>query len=66
MNKFFKSVGSTVSTFARDEEGAQIIEYALIIAVVSLALIGAMQGLADTDFAAWIGDVGALLNPTAP
>ena len=31
--------------FARDEEGAQIVEYALIIAVVSIALIVAIAAL---------------------
>lgn len=65
MNEFFKSIGSTLSAFANDEEGAQIIEYALIIAVVSLALIAAMQGLAETDFEGWITTVGGLLNPPA-
>lgn len=63
MNRFFKSMGSSVSAFAKDEEGAQVIEYALIIAVVSIALIVAMQALAETDFDAWITRVGGLLNP---
>lgn len=63
MNSIFKSIGSSVSAFSQDEEGAQIIEYALIIAVVSIALIVAMQALAETDFDAWITRVGGLLNP---
>lgn len=65
MNKFFTSMGSSVNAFVEDEEGAQIIEYALIIAVVSLALIAAMAGLAETDFEGWITNVGELLNPPA-
>ena len=32
--------------FGRDEEGAQIVEYGLIIAVVSIALVLALQLLA--------------------
>lgn len=54
---------NALKSFLRDEEGAQIIEYALIIAVVSIALILAIQGLADTSFQAWITKVGNLLNP---
>lgn len=63
MKKFVNAMGSSVTAFVKDEEGAQIIEYALIIAVVSIALIVAMQALAETDFDAWITRVGALLNP---
>ena len=57
---------NALKSFWRDEEGAQIIEYALIIAVVSIALILAIQGLASTDFQAWITKVGGLLNPVTP
>ena len=32
-------------SFAKDEEGAQVVEYALIIAVVSIALVLALKGL---------------------
>lgn len=63
MTFFFKTLPQAITQFIRDEEGAQIIEYALIIAVVSLALIGSMELLADTDFDAWITRVGGLLNP---
>ncbi len=44
MNKLF----SGIKRFARDEEGAQIVEYALIIAVVSIALIVLLRGLTTT------------------
>lgn len=63
MTQFFKAMPRAIGQFVRDEDGAQIIEYALIIAVVSLALIGSMELLADTDFDAWITRVGGLLNP---
>ncbi len=33
--------------FARDEEGAQIVEYGLIIAVVSIALVIALSTIAS-------------------
>lgn len=34
-----------LTAFFRDEEGAQIVEYALIIAVISLVLVVALQPL---------------------
>ena len=41
MNKLFNSIRS----FAIEEDGAQVIEYALIIAVVSIALVVALQAI---------------------
>ena len=38
--------GQCLRHLLRDEEGAQVVEYALIIAVVSIALVLAIQGLA--------------------
>jgi pilus assembly protein Flp/PilA len=35
-----------ISKFLRDEEGAQVVEYALIIAVVSIALVIALSQIA--------------------
>ncbi|MFC5605416.1 Flp family type IVb pilin [Variovorax soli] len=58
MNAFLQSARN----FHREDEGAQIIEYALIVAVVSLALILGLQGLAGTDFTAWITKVGTCLK----
>lgn len=55
MNNITQSLGSSLQSFARDEEGAQIIEYALIVAVVSLVLILALQSkLTTTAFGAWV------------
>ncbi|SDY55017.1 pilus assembly protein Flp/PilA [Collimonas sp. OK242] len=45
MNTFFNTLNQSVRSFANDEDGAQVIEYALIIAVVSIALVLALQGL---------------------
>jgi len=44
MNKFFNSVNKSVGSFVKDEEGAQVVEYALIIAVVSIGLVIALGG----------------------
>lgn len=38
-----------LSAFAREEDGSQVIEYALIIAVVSIALVIALQGLTGNN-----------------
>jgi pilus assembly protein Flp/PilA len=56
MTKFIESVKSAAivkslkngtGKFLRDEEGAQVVEYALIIAVVSIVLVLALAKIAD-------------------
>ena len=42
-----KAVKNGAVNFARDEEGAQIVEYGLIIAVVSIALVIALSQIAS-------------------
>lgn len=62
MNKLMTSIQS----FVRDEEGAQVIEYALIIAVVSITLVVALRDLTGSNFSAFITRVGTCLtNGTA-
>ncbi len=41
---------SQVASFMNNEEGAQVVEYALIIAVVSIALVIALQGLTSGGY----------------
>ena len=53
MNKTFNAIKSSIHSFAKDEEGAQVVEYALIIAVVSIGLVVALRGLAAGE-----GDAG--------
>ena len=43
MNKLLNSVNKSVAFFVQDEEGAQVVEYALIIAVVSIGLVLALS-----------------------
>lgn len=45
MKQLLNTIGNAISAFAKDEEGAQVVEYALIIAVVSIALVIALQAL---------------------
>jgi pilus assembly protein Flp/PilA len=47
MNKLINAMKNGAVSFARDEEGAQIVEYALIIAVVSIALVIALATIAS-------------------
>ena len=46
MNKLINAIKNGVVNFSRDEEGAQVVEYALIIAVVSIALVIALALIA--------------------
>jgi pilus assembly protein Flp/PilA len=61
MNKLLQSVRS----FAVEEDGAQVIEYALIIAVVSIALVIALRALTGSDFGGFISRVNACLTGTS-
>jgi pilus assembly protein Flp/PilA len=45
MNQLMQNITAAVRAFAKEEDGAQVIEYALIIAVVSLTLVVALKGL---------------------
>ena len=61
MDKFI----TTLRSFAVEEDGAQIIEYALIVAVVSIGLMLLIQtGLLTNggSFQAWLDDVGTCLT----
>jgi pilus assembly protein Flp/PilA len=58
MNKFM----NRFNAFLKDEDGAQIIEYALIIAVVSITLIVALKALNGGSFTTFIGKVGTCLT----
>ena len=44
MNQFINSINNSVRAFVQDEEGSQVIEYALIIAVISVGLVAALAG----------------------
>jgi pilus assembly protein Flp/PilA len=63
MNKFLRTVNNSVRSFAKDEDGSQVIEYALIIAVVSIALVIALKGLTTgTTFSSFITRVSNCLS----
>ena len=56
--RFCRETGS----FATDETGAQVVEYALIIAVVSIALVLGLQSLGGGSFATFIGRLTTCLT----
>ena len=65
MNSFLKSAQQSIRSFGRDEEGAQVVEYALIIAVVSIILVVALRGLTTgTTFTGFIARVNSCLTST--
>jgi len=59
------AINNAIARFAREEEGAQVVEYALIIAVVSIVLVLAL-GNATTGitskFAAFVTRIGTCLS----
>jgi pilus assembly protein Flp/PilA len=52
-------------SFAREEEGAQVVEYALVIAMVSIALVFGLRALAPDAFTTFIANVKSCLAGTA-
>ena len=67
MNKLIKAIKNGAVNFARVEEGAQVVEYALIIAVVSIALVIALKALTNNGggFSQFITRVTNCLTTTA-
>ena len=51
----------SIRPFAIDEDGAQIIEYALIIAVVAIMLVIALRDLTGSNFSGFINRVDVCL-----
>jgi pilus assembly protein Flp/PilA len=56
---------SSIRSFAIQEEGAQVVEYALIIAVVSITLVIALGGLSNGSFSSFIGRVANCLTTSS-
>ena len=62
MKNFLTVINSSIRFLAKDEEGSQVVEYSLIIAVVSIALVVALQALTGTTFAGFIARVNTCLT----
>jgi len=65
MNMFLKAASNAIRSFGRDEQGAQVVEYALIIAVVSIILVVALRDLTGNSFSGWITRVATCLTTSA-
>jgi len=67
MNIVLNTFSNFLKAFMKDEEGAQVVEYALIIAVVSIALVVALRALTNGGggFAQFITRVTTCLTGTA-
>ena len=63
MNTLIGLVRQGAIEFARDDEGAQVVEYALIIAVVSIAIVAALRGVVtDGSFTGFIARIKTCLT----
>ena len=64
MHMLLQKIKSGAADFSRDEEGAQIVEYGLIIAVVSIALVIALAAIAGGGgpFGAFVARVTSCLT----
>jgi pilus assembly protein Flp/PilA len=63
--KLINAMKDMVSSFARDEDGSQVVEYALIIAVVSIAMVVALSALvANAPMSGFISRVNTCLTST--
>jgi pilus assembly protein Flp/PilA len=65
MKSFLKAAGKSVQSFVREDDGAQVVEYALIIAVVSIILVVALRNLTGTSFGGFITRVATCLTTSA-
>ena len=62
MNKFLSTVSNSIHSFVKDEEGAQVVEYALIIAVASIGLVIALSAIGGVNMTTFITRVTTCLT----
>lgn len=60
-----KNLGISVTKFLKDDSGQDLIEYALVAALIGLGATAAMQTLAGT-FGTALGNVGSALTKAIP
>ena len=65
MSDLFDVLARCVRSFFRQEDGSQVITYALIIAVVALGLVVALNALTGSSFTNLIGRVNNCLATTS-
>lgn len=66
MNTLLNTIKHSLHSFAQEEDGAQVVEYALIIAVVSIALALVLKTLTTGGgFSAFVTRVSNCLTGTS-
>ena len=65
MNNFLNTINNSISSFVKDEEGAQVIEYALILAVVSLVVIVALASISGEPITTMVAKIVACFGGAA-
>lgn len=65
MNDLFLKLAVKLQTLAMREEGQDLVEYALVVALVSVACVGAIKGVA-TAVEGVITNITATLTAAAP
>lgn len=65
MKTLYASFRHRFARFVRNDSGAQVVEYALIIALVSIAIVAALRGVVtDSSFTGFIAQVKSCLVGT--
>jgi pilus assembly protein Flp/PilA len=62
MKNLLSRVSHSIHSITYEEDGAQVVEYALIIAVVSIALVVALKALGGVSFTDFIDRVNSCLT----
>ena len=65
MNNFLNTVNNSIHSFAKDEEGVAIVEYALILAVVTVIIVVGLAKLGGVPFDTLINRLTACLSGSA-
>ncbi|MDP3618942.1 MAG: Flp family type IVb pilin [Ramlibacter sp.] len=60
-----KKIKAFIGALAEEDDGAQVIEYALIVAVVALTLLIALKGILGNDVTGFVARVTACLSNAA-
>lgn len=62
MGNTMRQLKKIIRRFAQEENGTQIVEYSLIVAAVSLALLIALRDVTGLDFGGFISRLGNCLS----
>jgi pilus assembly protein Flp/PilA len=63
---FLNASQHMLAEFSREDDGAQIVEYGMIVGAVSLVLIGLLAALAtNSDFSTMVGKIANCLTNTS-